>query len=124
MQPVEIHRCLSDETRLRMLHLLAQGPLCVCHLQSIISLDGRVLWVNRTAGKNTKDERTNMSRPKNEEKHPNNMEKLKQQASACGSGCGCHTAVSSGKTRWIIGVVVLAVAGVMVARAITKSGGT
>ncbi len=33
---VDIHKCLSDETRLRILHLLACGPLCVCHFQSIL----------------------------------------------------------------------------------------
>jgi ArsR family transcriptional regulator len=33
---VEIYRCLCDETRLRILHLLQQGPLCVCHFQSIL----------------------------------------------------------------------------------------
>jgi len=38
MELVEIYRCLCDETRLRILHLLAQGPLCVCHFQSILNL--------------------------------------------------------------------------------------
>ena len=38
MKLLEIYRCLSDETRLRILHLLAQGPLCVCHFQSILKL--------------------------------------------------------------------------------------
>jgi DNA-binding transcriptional ArsR family regulator len=37
MKLVEIYRCLCDETRLRILHLLAQGPLCVCHFQSILN---------------------------------------------------------------------------------------
>lgn len=36
MQLLEIYKCLSDETRLRILHLLAQGPLCVCHFQTIL----------------------------------------------------------------------------------------
>lgn len=31
-----IYRCLSDETRLRILHLLSVRPLCVCHLQEIL----------------------------------------------------------------------------------------
>lgn len=57
-------------------------------------------------------------------KPTDNMELLKQQASCCGSECGCHTTGSPGKGRWVIGLVVLAVAGVMVARAITKSSGT
>jgi ArsR family transcriptional regulator len=34
----EIYRCLGDETRLRIVHLLAQAPLCVCHLQDILGL--------------------------------------------------------------------------------------
>ena len=33
---VEIYECLCDETRLRLLHVLAQGPLCVCHFQAIL----------------------------------------------------------------------------------------
>jgi len=35
---IEIYRCLCDETRLRILHLLTQKPLCVCHFQSILDL--------------------------------------------------------------------------------------
>jgi len=33
---VEIYQCLCDETRLRLLNLLLQGPLCVCHFQSVL----------------------------------------------------------------------------------------
>jgi ArsR family transcriptional regulator len=33
MQLVKIYQCLCDETRLRLLNLLLQGPLCVCHFQ-------------------------------------------------------------------------------------------
>jgi ArsR family transcriptional regulator len=29
---------LSDETRLRILNLLAHGPLCVCHFQSVLQV--------------------------------------------------------------------------------------
>jgi ArsR family transcriptional regulator len=36
MELVQIYRCLCDETRLRILHLLRQGPLCVCHFQSVL----------------------------------------------------------------------------------------
>lgn len=36
MKLLEIYKCLCDETRLRILHLLAQGPLCVCHFQTIL----------------------------------------------------------------------------------------
>lgn len=32
----QIYECLCDETRLRLLHVLAQGPLCVCHFQEIL----------------------------------------------------------------------------------------
>lgn len=37
MKLVQIYRCLCDETRLRVLHLLTQGPLCVCHFQDILN---------------------------------------------------------------------------------------
>ncbi|HWX20852.1 MAG TPA: metalloregulator ArsR/SmtB family transcription factor [Candidatus Binatia bacterium] len=36
MKLLQIYRCLCDETRLRILHLLTQGPLCVCHFQDIL----------------------------------------------------------------------------------------
>ncbi|MBS0663249.1 MAG: winged helix-turn-helix transcriptional regulator [Verrucomicrobia bacterium] len=36
MDIVQIYECLCDRTRLRILHLLAQGPLCVCHFQSVL----------------------------------------------------------------------------------------
>ena len=38
MKLVQIYRCLCDETRLRILHLLTHGPLCVCHFQSILKV--------------------------------------------------------------------------------------
>ncbi len=38
MELLEIYKCLCDETRLRMLHLLTKGPLCVCHFQDILDL--------------------------------------------------------------------------------------
>ena len=38
MNLVQIYRCLCDETRLRILHLLTHGPLCVCHFQSILKV--------------------------------------------------------------------------------------
>jgi len=37
-QLIEIYNCLCDETRLRIVHLLAQTPLCVCHLQDILGV--------------------------------------------------------------------------------------
>jgi ArsR family transcriptional regulator len=33
---VQIYQCLCDQTRLRILHLLHEGPLCVCHIQEIL----------------------------------------------------------------------------------------
>jgi len=33
---IQIYECLCDETRLRILHLLTRGPLCVCHIQAIL----------------------------------------------------------------------------------------
>lgn len=36
MSLVQIYECLCDETRLRLLHLLQKGELCVCHLQEIL----------------------------------------------------------------------------------------
>lgn len=36
MALLKIYQCLCDETRLRILNLLARGPLCVCHFQEIL----------------------------------------------------------------------------------------
>src|SRR4051812_34835449 len=36
MELVQIYECLCDPTRLRLLNVLAQGPLCVCHFQAIL----------------------------------------------------------------------------------------
>ena len=36
MELVKIYECLCDVTRLRLLHVLAQGPLCVCHFQAVL----------------------------------------------------------------------------------------
>lgn len=36
MDLVRIYGCLCDRTRLRMLHLLMDGPLCVCHFQQVL----------------------------------------------------------------------------------------
>ena len=36
MDLVSIYQCLCDHTRLRILHALTGGPLCVCHLQEIL----------------------------------------------------------------------------------------
>ena len=36
MELIQIYQCLCDRTRLRILNLLSQGPLCVCHFQEIL----------------------------------------------------------------------------------------
>lgn len=36
MDLVTIYECLCERTRLRILHLLLSGPLCVCHFQEIM----------------------------------------------------------------------------------------
>jgi ArsR family transcriptional regulator len=36
MDLVQIYECFCDRTRLRILHLLADGPLCVCHFQEAL----------------------------------------------------------------------------------------
>jgi len=36
MDLISIYQCFCDRTRLRILHLLAQSPLCVCHFQGIL----------------------------------------------------------------------------------------
>jgi ArsR family transcriptional regulator len=35
---VQIYQCLCDLNRLRILHLLTKGPLCVCHFQEVLEL--------------------------------------------------------------------------------------
>jgi ArsR family transcriptional regulator len=36
MELIQIYQCFCDPTRLRILHLLTQTPLCVCHFQEIL----------------------------------------------------------------------------------------
>jgi ArsR family transcriptional regulator len=36
MELITIYECLCDRTRLRLLNLLLQGPLCVCHFQEVL----------------------------------------------------------------------------------------
>jgi ArsR family transcriptional regulator len=36
MQLTQIYQCFCDPTRLRILHLLTQTPLCVCHFQDAL----------------------------------------------------------------------------------------
>lgn len=36
MDYIGIYKCLCDTTRLRILNLLQEGPLCVCHIHHIL----------------------------------------------------------------------------------------
>lgn len=38
MELIRIYQCFCDATRLRIIHLLTQGPLCVCHFQDALDL--------------------------------------------------------------------------------------
>lgn len=37
MDLIQIYQCFCDPTRLRILNLLAEGPLCVCHFQDALN---------------------------------------------------------------------------------------
>lgn len=39
MKVIQVYKCLCDELRLRILNLLKEGPLCVCHLVEILDCD-------------------------------------------------------------------------------------
>jgi MYXO-CTERM domain-containing protein len=74
---------------------------------------------------NTKQkEQRAMNSPNEDRKPVDNMELLKQQPATCGPGCNCHATGKSGKTRWVIGAIVLAAAGVMVVRAMITNNRT
>lgn len=64
-----------------------------------------------------------MNTPNKNDKPTDNMELLKQQAADCGPGCACNATGTPGKTRWVIGAIVLIAAGVLVVRAMIKSDG-
>jgi MYXO-CTERM domain-containing protein len=59
--------------------------------------------------------------PPNENVKPGgNVDGPKPKAGGCEAGCGCHTASKPGNKRWVIGVILLAAAGVLVARAVIE----
>src|SRR5512136_1679806 len=63
-----------------------------------------------------------MSTTNEDGKQPEKTEPMKQEAAACcGPGCGCGTAGKPGKARWMVGVIVLAAAGVLVVKGMIKS---
>ena len=39
MDLIKVYQCLCDATRLRILNLLLEGPLCVCHLVEVLGLE-------------------------------------------------------------------------------------
>lgn len=39
MEIIQVYKCLCDSQRLRILNLLKEGPLCVCHLVEILESD-------------------------------------------------------------------------------------
>jgi ArsR family transcriptional regulator len=39
MELIKVYKCLCDGQRLRILNLLKEGPLCVCHLVEILDTD-------------------------------------------------------------------------------------
>ena len=64
-----------------------------------------------------------MDTPNKEHEPGDNMELLKQQASACGAGCSCHSTASPGGLRGVLGILVLLVAALLVSRAVMKNNG-
>lgn len=39
MEIIKLYKCLCDKQRLRILNLLKEGPLCVCHIMEILETD-------------------------------------------------------------------------------------
>jgi len=64
-----------------------------------------------------------MDTPSEDQKPMDNMELLKQQASACGAECACHSTASPGGLRGVLGILVLLVAALLVSRAVMKNNG-
>jgi len=63
-----------------------------------------------------------MSTTNEDGKQPEKTEPMKQEGAACcGPGCGCGTAAKTNKARWVVGVIVLAAAGVLVVKGMIKS---
>ncbi len=48
-------------------------------------------------------------------------EDQKQEVETCGPGCGCGASGSGGRFRWIVGVVILVIAGSLTAGAVMKN---
>ena len=52
------------------------------------------------------------------------MDSPKQEASACAPGCDCHAGGPSGRTRLVLGMIVLLATATLVARAVIRGQGT
>lgn len=39
MDFIQVYKCFCDPQRLRILNLLCEGPLCVCHIMEILDAD-------------------------------------------------------------------------------------
>lgn len=61
-----------------------------------------------------------MNTQNDEVRKDDNVEDIGQEA-ACAPGCSCNTTESGGRERWVVGIVIVLVAGVLVARAMIKS---
>ena len=61
-----------------------------------------------------------MSQPNETSEPMTNMERLKEDASACGPGCSCNVEPCT-RARWVLGAIIMVVAGALVARAMLKS---
>lgn len=60
-----------------------------------------------------------MSAPNEREDGAEHAENAGAEA-CCASGCGCSAGTATGRVRWIVGIVILVVAGVLVAGAMVK----
>lgn len=62
-----------------------------------------------------------MNTPNENGKPGDIMNLLKPKSDGCDAGCGCHVPSKPGNKSWVIGVIVLAAAGVLAARAVIKT---
>ena len=80
------------------------------------------MWIGEQPIQKNEQTKRIMSAMNEDGKQPEKIESPKEEASACcGPGCGCGTAAKPGKARWVVGVIVLAAAGVLVVRGMIKS---
>jgi hypothetical protein len=63
-----------------------------------------------------------MSTTNEDGKQPENEQPAKQEGSTCcGPGCGCEAGAKSSNARWVIGVAVLVIAGLLVVRGMVRN---